>query len=259
MSQTNPLDDSLWLRRYSRAQDPIARLVCFPHAGGTAPFFRPVPFALKSEVDVIAVQYPGRQDRRQEPPLTDLRTLAARIYEVLRIQQPELPLVLFGHSMGAVVAFEVARLCEADGRRPARLIVSGRRGPAVHEAGEAVHQQDDQGILNEIRRLNGSSSAVLDDPDLTRAALPSLRADYCAIETYRATSEDVVDCPISALTGDDDPKTRVEAAKEWRNHTTGTFDIEVFRGGHFYLIDEMDRVIELLDQYVATAGAVSEH
>ncbi|MDO0930225.1 thioesterase domain-containing protein [Streptomyces sp. DG2A-72] len=130
----------------------------------------------------------------------------------------------------------------ADRLRPPR--------PAVREEGDAVHLRPDDAIVEEIRRLIGSSAVVLEDPELMRAALPSLRADYRAVETYRAAPEDVVGCPISVLTGDDDPQVTVEEAGEWREHTTGSFDKEVFPGGHFYLVDEMERIVALLDRHM---------
>ncbi|WP_020499042.1 thioesterase II family protein [Sciscionella marina] len=248
-------EDSLWFRRYRPHQDPAARLVCFPHAGGAASFFRPVSFALRSRVDVIAVQYPARQDRRAEAPIDDLLTLADRIHGLLR-EQPELPLTLFGHSMGAIVAFEVARRCTAKGPSPVGLFVSGRRGPAIHRE-EGVHQRDDEGLLAEIRGLGGSAAEILDDEEIMRAALPALRGDYRAVETYRCPPEATVHCPISVLTGEDDPKTTLDEAKEWAQHTSGRFDLRVFEGGHFFLTSNMDAIIEHLDRHFETAGVGS--
>ena len=102
------VEGNAWCRRYRPTTTAAARLVCLPHAGGSAPFFLPVAAALSPGVDVVAIQYPGRQDRRAEPPISDMAVLADRIHAVLR-NQPELPLTLFGHSLGALVGFEVAR------------------------------------------------------------------------------------------------------------------------------------------------------
>lgn len=246
MSQPSP-DHDLWCRRYRPAKDALARLVCLPHAGGSASYFLPVAAALSPAVDVVAVQYPGRQDRRTEPPITDMATLADRVHAVLR-QEPELPLTLFGHSMGAVLAFEVSRRLEADGRGPVRLFASGRRAPSA-ERTENCHQLSDDGILAEVRRLDGTSSSLLMNEELMRAALPALRADYQATETYRCAPDVKVACPVTVLTGADDPKTTEDEAAAWAAHTSGTFDLQVFPGGHFFLTDHVDQIIKQLEQH----------
>ena len=241
--------DELWCRRYRPARNAAARLVCLPHAGGSAPFFLPVADALSPAVDVVAIQYPGRQDRRTEQPVSDMATLADQIHGILR-RQPELPMALFGHSMGAALAFEVALRLEADEHRggPTRLFASGRRGPSTHRE-EKVHLQDDNGLLAEVRRLNGTASSLLGDDELMRAALPSLRADYRIAETYSCDPEATVNCPISVLTGDNDPKTTVDEAKEWARHTTASSDLHVFPGGHFFLTAHSDEIIKILEQH----------
>jgi surfactin synthase thioesterase subunit len=246
MSQPS-VDDNLWCRRYRPAGDAAARLVCLPHAGGSAPFFLPVAAALSPGVDVVAIQYPGRQERRTEQPISDMAVLADRIHAILR-RQPETPVTLFGHSLGAVLGFEVARRLEADGHGPVRLFASGRRAPSTYRD-EKVHLLDDAGILAEVRRMNGTASSVLSDDEMMRAALPALRADYQAAETYTCAPEITVNCPITALTGDRDPKTTVEEADAWARHTSGSFDLQVFPGGHFFLTDHADQVIKILDRH----------
>jgi surfactin synthase thioesterase subunit len=259
MSQPSYRDD-LWLRRYRPVRNAAARLVCFPHAGGSAPFFLPVaaafspdPAAASPGVDVVAVQYPGRQERRAEQPIDDLAVLADRVYDILR-RQPELPLTFFGHSMGAILAFEVTRRLETDGHGPVKLFASGRRGPSTYR-NETVHLRDDAGILAEVRRMNGTASSVLSDEELMRAALPALRADYKATETYMSSSEAAVSCPISVLVGDDDSKTTLDEANAWAKHTTGSFDVHVFAGGHFFLADHAAEIIKLLRQHFGAERA----
>lgn len=250
---SSPLaDDGLWCRRFHPAPDAGRRLVCFPHAGGSASFYHPVSAALSPGVDVLAVQYPGRQDRRHEPAIDDIGLLADRIAEALGAWTDR-PLTFFGHSMGALVAFEVARRLERDGDGPVRLFASGRRAPSAYRD-EQVHRRDDDGIVAELRALSGTDSRVLDDEEMLRMVLPALRSDYKAVETYRSEPGAVVRCPVTVLVGDDDPKTSLAEARSWDAHTAGACDLQVFPGGHFYLADRPKEVMDVLsDHFTSTA------
>jgi pyochelin biosynthesis protein PchC len=240
------VDREAWFSRYHPAapgSDP-RRLVCFPHAGGSASFYLPVSRALQPEVEVVSVQYPGRQERRNEPPVPDLHDLADRAAEALA------PLVdrrtsFFGHSMGAVVAYEVAlRLKRNHGVEPERLFVSGRRAPSVRRPlPDPVHLRDDAGVVAELRRLAGTDAGLLADEEVVRMILPAVRGDYRAIETYTPRPAAPLECAVTALVGDSDPQVEVAEAEAWAEHSTGPFDVQVFPGGHFYLIAEQPAVI----------------
>ncbi|MGG8409551.1 thioesterase II family protein [Streptomyces sp. 12297] len=230
-----PAPDDSWLRRLTPAapQQPV-RLVCFPHAGGSAGWFRPLARALPPGIDVLAVQYPGRQDRRREPLITSVPRLADAAFTALR-RELDAPFAFFGHSLGAVVAFEVARRFEQlTPAGPTRLFASARRAPSVVRD-ETVHLRDDEGLVAEMVRLGGTERAVLDDPELRQLVLPVVRADYRAVETYRATPGARLTCPVSVLVGDADPVTPVADAVPWKAHSTRGTDLHVFPGGHFYL------------------------
>jgi surfactin synthase thioesterase subunit len=246
-------DENLWCRHYHPAGKAASRLVCFPHAGGSASFFFPVSAALSPSVDVVAIQYPGRQDRRAETSINNIGILADKLFDILR-HQADVPVTFFGHSMGAIVAFEVIRRLEAAGDAPVRLFASGRRAPSTYRD-ENVHLRDDVGIIAEVRTLNGTASSVLGDDEMMRAALPALRADYGAIETYECPPEITVMCPITVLVGDSDPKTTIDEANAWERHTSGSFDLQVFAGGHFYLKDRADEVLKVLHQHFQVQSA----
>lgn len=239
--------DVTWFRRFRPSPAATARLVCLPHAGGSASFFLPVATALSPAVDVVAVQYPGRQDRRTEQPLTDVHALADRIHGIL-LRQPPLPVTLFGHSLGACIAFETIRRLDASDRTPVQLFASGRRAPSAHRD-ESVHLRDDDGIIAEVRRLNGTASSILGNDELMRAALPALRADFQAVETYRCSPRVTIDCPVTVLIGDADPKTTIAEANAWAGHTTSTCTTHVFHGGHFFLTAHVAEITSLLQDH----------
>ncbi|WP_352396526.1 alpha/beta fold hydrolase [Kineosporia sp. NBRC 101677] len=236
-------DPRLWLRRYVPAPEARTRLVCFPHAGGAASYFHPIATALAPQTDVISLQYPGRQDRRHEPLLPDVATMADQITAVLATQEP-LPTVLFGHSLGATLAFEVAWRQEQAGRAPVSLVASGRRGPGTTRD-EAVHRLDDEGLLAEIRSMDPGNAALLND-EIMRMSLPAIRSDFRAAELYTLPGERRLSCPITVLVGDRDPKCTVDEAREWQEHTRDRFRIRVWPGGHFYLTEHASAVTEEL-------------
>jgi pyochelin biosynthetic protein PchC len=227
-------DTSLWLRRFHPAPDAATRLVCLPHAGGSASYYHPVSRVLSPGIEVLAVQYPGRQDRRGEPGIDSVAELARRIYEQLR-QFDDRPIALFGHSLGASVAFEVARLLEEEaGVVPAHLFVSGRRAPS-RPRDERIHLQSDARLIAEMRRLDGTAGDLLEDDELIQMIIGPIRNDYRAAETYVYRPGPPLTCPVTVMVGDADPKVDLDEARSWRDHTTGPYAIKVYQGGHFYL------------------------
>jgi surfactin synthase thioesterase subunit len=245
-----------WVRRSHPAPQAKTRLVCLPHAGGSASFYFPVSRALAPAVEVLAVQYPGRQDRRQEPNIPDLHVMADRIFDAIR-HLDDKPLALFGHSMGAVLAYEVAlRMQDAGLPAPARVFTSGRRAPSCPRD-ERIHAESDEQLVAELRKLSGTADAMLTDPELLEMIMPAIRSDYRAVETYAHDPGRRLDCPMTVLTGDADPRVTVEEAAAWDHHTSGPTDLHVYPGGHFYLAEprESALVIELLRERLAEQGA----
>ncbi|TDC67119.1 thioesterase [Micromonospora sp. KC207] len=241
------------MRRFEPAPEAGVRLLVLPHAGGSASFYRPVSRALAPRVEVVTAQYPGRQDRHRERPLPTIAALADQLAEVMSALDDR-PLMVFGHSMGAVVGYELAqRLRTAGARAPIRFFASGRRAPSRHRV-ETVHLRDDPGIIAELRRLSGSNADALANPEVMRLAMPSVRADYRAIETYRHTHDAPLGCPITVLTGDADPQVTLEEARAWREHSTAEVEVQVLPGGHFFVVEQAPRVLRIL---AAAADAVT--
>lgn len=223
--------------------------MCLPHAGGSASFFFPLAKALAPAVEVLAVQYPGRQDRRHEPPVDSIGGLTSRLLEVLR-PFDDRPLALFGHSMGAIVGYELALRLPA---APAHLFASGRRAPSRYRDDD-VRGASDERLVAELRTLGGSDAAMLADPELLAMVLPAIRADYRAVERYRHEPGRRLDCPITVFTGDRDPRVSVAEARAWAEHTTGPSDLRVLPGGHFFLVDQAAPMIEAITEKLAGAA-----
>lgn len=239
-----------WIRRFQPNPDAPVRLVCLPHAGGSASFYFPVARALAPHADVLTIQYPGRQDRRTEPALTRLTALADQVADALS-PWTDRPLVLFGHSMGALLGYEIATRLEAVGTAPLALVASARRAPS-RQREESVHLRSDEGVVDELRLLGGMDTAFLDDPELRDMILPAMRADYEAIETYCHTPRPPLTTAITVLTGDDDPQVTADEARAWSAHTTGPFAVHTFKGGHFYLTEHSAAVLGHLRQALDT-------
>ncbi|WEH35873.1 alpha/beta fold hydrolase [Streptomyces sp. AM 4-1-1] len=241
--------DRQWIWRFRPAPAAPAQLVCFPHAGGSAGYFLPMVRALTPSLDVLCVQYPGRQDRSGEAPVEDVHELADLVSAELRPWIDHRPLTLFGHSLGASVAFEVAVRLEGAGTEVSGLIASGRRAPSRTRP-DRVHERDDRALIAELERLAGTDTRMLRDPDIVRMVLPSLRSDYKAAETYRCRpGASRISAPLLVLTGDADPQVTADEAADWAAHTSGSCTLSTHPGGHFFLTEHPAEVNREIDAF----------
>lgn len=228
-------------------------MIFFPHAGGSASYYRPLAGRLAPRFDAMAIQYPGRQDRRLEPGPVDITELAAQIVAATGpLLRP--PFAFFGHSMGAVVAYETARLLAAEGcPQPAVLVVSARRAPGLLRV-DPVRSADDRALIADVRALAGAGAAALDDEDLREMVLPALRSDYRAVERYHHRAGAALTCPVVGLAGRTDPRARPADVAAWADHTTGLFTLHEFAAGHFFIDTEQAAVAGVIGDAVQIAG-----
>jgi surfactin synthase thioesterase subunit len=218
-------------------------LFCFAHAGGGPSFFRPWRAPLAPEIAVRRVLLPGREWRLEEPPARHITELLGPLCAALTPCLDQ-PYALFGHSMGAVVAFEVARwFSRSSGAGPRCLIVSGRRAPGL-ACDRRLSELPDDEFVAEVGRLNGIPPEVLAEPGLLDVVLPALRADFELAETYQPLPGGRLDCPVVAYLSTDDPEVSYDGVLRWREVTTGEFSVRVFRGDHFYLKGGRPDVLE---------------
>jgi medium-chain acyl-[acyl-carrier-protein] hydrolase len=196
--------------------------------------FRTWADGLPPELEVWPVQLPGRESRLKEPAYTRLAPLVETLAQVL---QPHLsmPFAFFGHSMGALISFELARQLRPYGQTPAHLFVSGRRAPHLPDIDPPIYHLPQPEFIEELRRLQGTPEAVLQSAELMALILPCLRADFAVCETYAHAESAALDCPISAFGGTADPKVSRADLDAWRNHTQGAFSLRMFAGDHFFL------------------------
>ncbi|MER7165424.1 alpha/beta fold hydrolase [Micromonospora sp. NPDC000207] len=231
-------DGDRWLHRAVECPDPRRRLVAFPHAGGSATFFRDWGRHLPG-TEVLAVRYPGRAERIDEPLPSDLTRLAADVADVLT-ERADLPLVLFGHSMGAVVALETARALQDRGVRPAHLVASGSRAAPLPPPEPDDSDGDDLALR--LAELGGTDRAMLDDPFFQELVLPYIRSDGEMFHSYRHRTDPVLHCPVTTVVGDVDADAD---RRPWPELTDAGFREHVVPGHHFYLVDQPP--YELLD------------
>ncbi|MBE9045187.1 acyltransferase domain-containing protein [Pleurocapsales cyanobacterium LEGE 10410] len=234
-NQTNNSDPALWIARPQPNPQASIRLFCFPYAGAGISCFRSWTKHLAPEIEVCPIQLPGRENRRQEVPLTRMKSVVQTLAPMLRPYLDQ-PYAFFGHSMGAMLCFELAReLRRRNWQQPSHLLVSACRAPQVPDLAPPLHRLPEVKFLEKLKNLKGIPEEILAGPKLMQLFLPTLRADFELLETYFYLNEQPFDFPITAFGGLADNKVSIEELNVWREQTKAEFNLQMFTGDHFFL------------------------
>jgi medium-chain acyl-[acyl-carrier-protein] hydrolase len=227
------------------------RMFCFPYAGGGASVYRTWGAALPADLEVCPVQIPGRESRMREKPYDHVAPMVDVLVEALRPYM-DLPFTFFGHSMGAIIGFALARKLRRLGRPlPAHLFVSGRGAPDRPARQEPIHALPEAEFLAKLRELNGTPEEVLEHAELMQLLLPILRADFAVNETYPYTEEEPFEFGISAFGGLGDVDIPSEDVEAWKAQTKGRFRSRMLPGDHFFINTHKDLVLEAMSRDLA--------
>lgn len=229
--------DSVWFEELSRAGPPALRLFCFPYAGGSAEIYRSWQAWFPEQVDICLVHLPGRGKRIGEQAFTVLTSLVNTIAQQIQLKT-NVPYALYGHSMGALISFELGRkLFRMYPNGPEHVFVSGHRPPQLRKSEPPTFNLPHDEFIAELRRLNGTAPEVLSNPELMEIFMNLLRADFKAVETYVYSPGEPLLCPITVYCGTRDEHVPVESCKAWQDQTSSNCTVRTFAGGHFFIRD----------------------
>jgi medium-chain acyl-[acyl-carrier-protein] hydrolase len=239
---------SSWFFHYASVRQPRLRLFCFPYAGGSARIFRSWPPFLDSSIELCVCQFPGREHRFSETAISDFPLLLTSLVSALRLSL-DLPYACFGHSLGALVMFELThqlRLQEC--RLPIALFPSGCRAPHLPNPHSPIHALPDEAFFAELVRLKGTPHEVLEHTELMHLMLPMLRADFTLAETYVYREQLPLTCPISVFGGRDDHEVQQSSLYAWMKQTTGSFRARFYEGDHFFLHEAIPTIVQAINE-----------
>jgi len=252
------LPAELWFARFAQVAAPRARLFCFPYAGGGSTIYSRWHLGLAPDIDVCAVELPGRGRRMRAIPPLFATSIAPLVDELVSAMEPLLdrPCFFFGHSMGALLAYSCAReLRRRTALLPAHLFASARIAPHRPDSDASVPAMSDDQLIDMLRRRGGTTAEILAEPELMEIFLPIIRADFTLLGSYVHTAAPCLECPITALGGTGDGRVSASDLAAWRGHTAGAFAIEMFDGDHFFVNTRRDQVIDLVARTIEAALA----
>jgi medium-chain acyl-[acyl-carrier-protein] hydrolase len=243
-----PISDP-WIQYWQRKSGARIRLFCFPYAGGGVSLFRTWPQSSPPEVEVCPVQLPGRENRLTEVAFSHIHPLIDTLAMALR-PYLDMPYAFFGHSMGALISFELARRLRQTepGLEPVHLFVSGRRAPQLPDPDPPTHDLPEAEFIEELRRLKGTPEDVLQNEELLHLLLPLLRADFALCETYTYDQDKPLGCAISAFSGLQDAEVPRDVIAAWKKQTYSSFRLRLFVGGHFFVDQQQASLLRAISQ-----------
>jgi medium-chain acyl-[acyl-carrier-protein] hydrolase len=238
---------SSWILSHPAPPAPRVRLVCLPYSGGGASMYRSWCEELAPDIEVVPIQPPGRENRFREPALTSMDAILSHLLPVVSALRDR-PLALFGHSVGARIAYELVLRMRATGMTlPVHLFVSACRAAHLNARHPLMGGMDDEELLHSIVARYGADAQVKDE-ELYRLMLPTIRSDIVALETCPFTGTDPLDLPMTGLGGTADLYVTQDEIEAWRDRTTAPFDFRMFEGAHFYLNGARQDLLSLLRQ-----------
>lgn len=224
------------------------RLFCFPFSGAGASIFHKWRDILPPVIELFPVQLPGRENRLSEPLITDMDTLVRDSAEVIRPYLDK-PFAFFGHSMGALLSFELARYLQRHFKlMPVHLFMSGHSAPQVSYYESPIHDLPDAEFTKKINEMNGTPPEIWEHPELKQLLIPILRADFTICETYNYKAGEPLPCSITTLAGLADPYLDRADLEAWQSQTTKQFAVRMFPGDHFYLNEQRPLLLRILAQ-----------
>ncbi|MDJ0507842.1 MAG: thioesterase domain-containing protein [Crocosphaera sp.] len=224
------------------------RLFCFPYAGGGSNIFRRWPTQLSKMVEVCSIRLPGRERRIRETSITNLDCLLETMTPYL-LPYLDKPFAFFGHSMGALISFELARyLFKNQGLCPFHLFISAYRYPKIKKSQPPMSNLPESLFIEEIRRLNGTPQAVLEEEELMKILVPILRADFSILETYVYQDYHPLNCPITVFGGLEDKRITKEELEAWSEGTQVSCSLNMFPGDHFFINSQASNMLPIIDQ-----------